>query len=290
MSERQPFFRSYEYIVLVFFSYTSVLALVLPLRAPIPAVTIGMNIVILGGLVFLAYADSFRRAKLLSIVRDWYAPPLMLLAYREIGWFAQPHLTTNLEEAWVVWDRLLLNDWELRTIIESLGPVLPSMLEMAYTFVYPMALLGPAMLYIFRHRERVEALLFNFILAILTVYTLYPYFPSEPPWTVFPGQDFPSYDTIFRHFNSAMLGGQGIHTSVFPSAHVAGSMSVAFALIRLLPEKKWVGRAALLLAILIAVATVYGRYHYLVDALAGLAIALAATGLSLWREKRSNSH
>lgn len=286
MSGRRPLFRSYEYIIIAYFTYTSVLVLLLPLKPPIPAVTLGINALILGGLVFLGWVDSLRRTEFLSIVRDWYAPPLLLLAYREMGWCAQPHLNTALEDAWVVWDRVLFYDLGFKALIESLGPVLPGLLEMAYIFVYPMAPLGMAALYIFQRRERIEPFLFNFILAVLVVYALFPYFPSEPPWTVFPGQDFPAYDTVFRRVNGSMLRGQGIHTSVFPSAHVAGAMSAAFALIRLLPEKKWVGRAWMGLALGIALATVYCRYHYTADALAGFGISLVATGASAWREQR----
>ncbi len=77
-----------------------------------------------------------------------------------------------------------------------------------------------------------------------------------------------------------MLGNYGIHTSVFPSAHVAGAFSVAFGAWSTLPEHKWVGRFLLVMAALIAVATVYGRYHYLVDAVAGLVIAMVAWGVS----------
>jgi membrane-associated phospholipid phosphatase len=40
-----------------------------------------------------------------------------------------------------------------------------------------------------------------------------------------------------------------------------------------MPEKPWVSRLLLVMAALIAVATVYGRYHYAVDALAGLLVA-----------------
>jgi membrane-associated phospholipid phosphatase len=285
MVQRRPFLRSYEYIVIVYFLYCSVLALVLDLNPAVPKVVIGLNAVIIGGLVFLAYVDSLRRTRLLKIVRDWYAPPLLLLAYREMGWFAQPHVSTALEDSWIVWDRLLLNEWGLRYVIEFLGPVGPGLLEIAYVFVYPMAPFAIAALYLANRLERVEALLFNFMLAVLSVYVLFPFFPSEPPWTIFPGQDFPTYQTIFREFNAWMLGGQGIHTSVFPSAHVAGAMSVAFAMIRLLPETKWVGRGWLVLAILIALATVYCRYHYAADAIAGFAMALLATGVSIWRER-----
>ena len=63
-------------------------------------------------------------------------------------------------------------------------------------------------------------------------------------------------------------------------------MSAAFGVMRLLPERRWLGWAWLVLAILIAVATVYCRYHYTADALAGFAIAVAATAVSarlVWR-------
>lgn len=277
MPRQLPFLRASEYVVLAFFSYLTVLAFLLPVSRQVALVTAGVNALVFGGLFLLAYADQFRRGEFLGVVRDWYVPPLALLAYREVGWFAQPHTSTALEESWVVWDRLLLNEWGLKAIIEVLGPVIPSILELSYSLVYVMAPFGLAMFYVYGKRERVDAFQFNFILSVLAVYTLYPYFPSEPPWTVFPGEDFPSYETIFRRFNGGLLRSQGIHTSVFPSAHVAGSFGVAFGLMRVLPEKPWVGRLSLLLAISIAIATVYGRYHYAVDALAGFGIAVVAT-------------
>jgi membrane-associated phospholipid phosphatase len=70
-----------------------------------------------------------------------------------------------------------------------------------------------------------------------------------------------------------LLGIGGIHTSVFPSGHVAAAFSAAGGMCLFLPEHKWVGRFLAVLAVLIAIATVYGRYHYLADSLAGLLIA-----------------
>ena len=57
---------------------------------------------------------------------------------------------------------------------------------------------------------------------------------------------------------------------------------------RTLPERPWVGRALLVLAILIAVATVYGRYHYAVDALAGFGVSLVALGLAFLIGRRGS--
>jgi membrane-associated phospholipid phosphatase len=136
------------------------------------------------------------------------------------------------------------------------------------------------MLYIYGHRERVDQFLFVFALGVLLCYAQFPFWPSDPPRVLFPSQDLPSYYTIFRRFNLWMLGNYGIHTSVFPSAHVAGAFAVAFGAWSALPEHKWVSRFLLVMAILIAVATVYGRYHYFVDALAGLVIAVVAWRLT----------
>jgi membrane-associated phospholipid phosphatase len=66
---------------------------------------------------------------------------------------------------------------------------------------------------------------------------------------------------------------------------VAGAFAAAFGMIRTLPEKPWVGRFLLVMALLIATATVYGRYHYLADAVAGLAMAVVALAIGLLRPR-----
>lgn len=273
--------RRSEWLLIAYFAYAGVLAQFLPVRPPVPVITLALNLTIIAGFALVAYADSLRRGRFLSILRDWYPAPLMLLAYREMGWFAPARHSYELENVWVAWDRALLNTWGLKPALELLGPVLPSVLEISYSLVYTIPSFALAMLYVYHRRSQVDRFLVIFLLGILTAYALFPCFPSEPPRTVFPGEDFPSVDTVFRRFNWWLLGGYGIHTSVFPSAHVAGAFSAAFAMLRLLGERKWVGRLLLALAALIATATVYGRYHYAADAAAGLGISLLACGLGV---------
>jgi len=279
--------RRSEWILIAYFTYTVVLAQFLRVHPSIPRLVFVLNLTVITGFVLLAYADSLRSRRFLSAIRDWYPYPLMLLAYREMGWLAPLERTYELERAWVVWDRMLLNAWGLREAIEFFGPLLPAILELAYALVYVIPAFAISMLYGYGHRERVDRFLVPFLLGILVPYSLFPCFPSEPPRTVFPGQDFPSVNTIFRRLNWWMLADYGIHTSVFPSAHVSGAFSAAFALIRLLPGQKWVGRLLLVMAVLIATAVVYGRYHYAVDALAGFAASLLALAVSTALERRS---
>lgn len=82
-------------------------------------------------------------------------------------------------------------------------------------------------------------------------------------------------NAVVRAINLAIVGGYGIHSSVFPSAHVSSAFSAAWALLAILPGR-WIGLSFTGYAVCVAVATVYGRYHYGVDALAGLGVSLAA--------------
>ena len=57
------------------------------------------------------------------------------------------------------------------------------------------------------------------------------------------------------------------------------ALATAFGMRQALPERKWVYRTLFVMSGLIAVATVYGRYHYLADATYGAVIAtLRRTG------------
>ncbi len=87
--------------------------------------------------------------------------------------------------------------------------------------------------------------------------------------------------TPLRRLNLAIVGGYGIHSSVFPSAHVSSAFSAAWGLLLFFKEKRWTGWAMLVYAASVAVATVYGRYHYAVDAVAGFAISMPALLLAV---------
>jgi len=103
--------------------------------------------------------------------------------------------------------------------------------------------------------------------------------PSEPPWRLFPGESELPVDTPLRQLNLWMLRHAGIHTSVFQSAHVSGALAAGLVLPRLLPKPAWPGWMFRGLAVLVPPATIYGRYHYAPDAIAGLAVGLIAYGV-----------
>jgi membrane-associated phospholipid phosphatase len=101
--------------------------------------------------------------------------------------------------------------------------------------------------------------------------------------------DAPAADNVLRRVNLFLVGGYGIHTSVFPSAHVSGAFSAAFAFWMIAGRRRFLQAGFTLYAVMVSVATVYGRYHYAVDAMAGLVVAVIAAwiGSMIIRHSRS---
>lgn len=278
----RPALRSSEWVLLAFFSYVAVLSRWFhPLSSfrLFPVLIAGAAALIIGG---LALGEMHGPRQFCNHARDWTPLVLTLTAYREMDWFTPKQYDHRFENAWIVWDRLILGDWGLRRLIESIGPLLPGYFELCYVLVYAVGPFTIAMVYAFDRRDVVDRVLVLYLLGTLMAYALFPYFPSAPPRIVFPEADSPQVITPFREFNLALLRGYGIHSSVFPSAHVSSVFAAAWALLLYLPGKKWVGRMVLMYAVSVAIATVYGRYHYAVDAVAGFGMSVVAACFSLW--------
>jgi membrane-associated phospholipid phosphatase len=227
-------------------------------------------------LVFLSIEIIERRVRRawIAIARDWIPLALLLPAYWNIDVVAAPRSSYAFEFYWIAVDRLLLNNWHVRAIIESLGPLLPLLLEFSYLILYAMPPLLLGAVYRFSGRHRADQFLFTLLAGALLAYSLLPLFPTESPRILFQRQDLPTVMTVFRRANIWVLNACDIRTSVFPSGHVTVAFSCAFAAISAIPTKPWIGRSLLLFATLVAINTLYGRYHFAIDALAGFGIAV----------------
>lgn len=262
-----------EWILQGYFIYTSVLAVVLPLSVGIRVRTLCVNVLTIAALQGLARWPAGRVS---LAIRNTLPMAAVLLCYQQMGWFAQPQTGLELERAWVRWDRLLLDEYGVQRAIEAFGPALPGLLEFLYLLTYAMAPIGLAVLVACGRLDQADQYFAFYVGSAVAAYALFPYFPSEPPRTVFAGELVSNYDTIFRQINWWILGGAGIHTSVFPSGHVSTAFGCAVGLMYAMPDRMRYGLVMMLAALGIAVSTVYGRYHYAVDALAGIVASVVA--------------
>jgi membrane-associated phospholipid phosphatase len=273
--------RSSEWLVIAFFAYVAAIAPAFPLPSEIAWRPPAVALLIAALFAAFAYGETNEHAQLFSIARDWLPVGLALVAYREMDWFSSLAHSLRLELRWVEWDRVILYRAGLERAIESAGALMPNYLELCYLLVYAVGPCLVAIFYIEQRRDAVDRVIFVYLLGTLLAYALFPYFPSDPPRIAFGGSDMPNVVTALRRFNLWIVGGYGIHSSVFPSAHVSSAFSAAWALFLYLPQKRRFAWGMLIYAASVSLASVYGRYHYAADAAAGFAISLAAPWITI---------
>jgi membrane-associated phospholipid phosphatase len=238
-------------------------------------------------LVLSIYALAVRiRPRWVEYFRDWATLAALLAAYKQMGWFAPGVHRYEWEQIWIRWDRALLYQWGLKAAIEAPGPLLAGLLDACYLLVYAVGPFCLVVLYVRGRARMTDRFLTVYALAVLLSYAQFPFWPSEPPRTVFPDLDAPAYVTPARQWALRLLGSQEIHTSVFPSAHVSGAFAAAFAIGRIFPSAAGLRLGLHTYATAVALATIYGRYHYAADAAAGYAVAVAAAACAVWSNEK----
>lgn len=270
----QFYLRKPEVTALVLLFYLSALAPLLPGRPRADARVFALALTVSVIVIALAWAEANINPLAFSIVRDWLALALVLTCYRTLDWFSPFHYSLSLEREWLSFDHLVLIKWGLRAAIESAGKLLPFYLELCYLLTSFAGAIALAILYLHRKRDRCDQFLFVYLLGTLTAYAIIPFFPSQPPRTAFPLAQAPVVHTAMRAVNLSLLSKAGIHSGVFPSAHVSSTFAAAWGMWLAMSERKVYGWLFLVYAASVAVATVYGRYHYAVDALAGIVVSL----------------
>jgi membrane-associated phospholipid phosphatase len=243
-----------------------------PFRAVWILAAVGLALLLITG------AETyFPRA--ISRFRDFLPLGLTLVAFEELNLFVPRQFDGRLEQGWIRWDHVLLHDWHLRRAIESLGPAIPIYLEFCYLLVYGLGTYCVIVLYLKHRRKDVDRFFLICLTGTLVAYALIPFFPSQPPRLLFPEVDQPALTSWVRRFNLWILKNATIQVGVFPSAHVSSAFAAAWAMFLLLPQQKRFAWGVLVYAISVSIATIYGRYHYAADVLAGFGVSLIAAGL-----------
>jgi membrane-associated phospholipid phosphatase len=267
--------RASEAVALVYFLYIAVLASVHRLSR---TVILAAWLIPLA-LGTLAAIERRYSRKWSNVLRDWAPLALILVGYWELDWFAVPAIS-GWDNLWIGFDRLLLNHFGLRDLIEVFGGAIPGTLEMVYLLLYTIPPVCMAAIYWNGARNRADRFLFTLFLGTFTAYALLPCFPTTSPRIAFPHEYLPHYASIWRSWNIFLLDHYDISTGVFPSGHVAVGFSCGFGLLRALPRKRWWWGAIFSAASLVFLATVYGRYHYAADGIASIGISAVAWRLS----------
>jgi membrane-associated phospholipid phosphatase len=120
----------------------------------------------------------------------------------------------------------------------------------------------------------------RFWAAVLTAefacYGMLPWIPTRPPRSLEQPAGPPLPASQVRRLNLDIATRASIQVNTLPSGHAAGAVATALCVASTVPQAAGVFAA---IAASITVATVIGRYHYLVDSALGVLVGTAAWAL-----------
>jgi membrane-associated phospholipid phosphatase len=251
--------RSSEWVSVIYFAALTIAAWLRPLPT-----RRRIQISVLGVLMCAAVSTLAATA---AALRDWVSPALAILAgyYASGLFFVSP---TPWFEAWLVeWDRRVLGDPAAR-FSHWPRPFL-AYLDVLYIGCFLLVPAGFAVLALSGRAAEANHYWTMVIAAELGSFLPLAVLQSRPPWMIERKAVLP--DRSVHHAASLMVENLTIRANTFPSGHVAGSLAVALAVIGVMPGA---GLLFLALAASIALACVVGRYHFIIDVVAGVALTL----------------
>ena len=214
-------------------------------------------------------------------VRDLVPLASGAFLYVELRWLI-PALGRPHADATVIgWEQALFPSNPSLTWAPSMPSVaLSELLHLAYASYYPLVLAPPVLLYLAGRRTEYARTMLALVVVYAVCFLTYLAFPVDGPrYLVGPAlaPDGPVRSAVLH-----LLAAGSSRGTAFPSSHVAASVVSSLCA---LAFQRGVGVIAAILTVGLTFATVYGGFHYAVDALAGLALGLAAwaASVAIWR-------
>ncbi len=204
------------------------------------------------------------------LARDW-APAVFIL----ISYYASGALFVGPSASFEAWLAKADSRLAFLSSLTRMPPSLEAVVEALYACTFLVVPAGFAVLVAHGVRGQADRYWTMVSLSEYVAFGMLPWLPSRPPWVV--EQLDPSQSRGMRKAGLVWVRQTSHGANTFPSGHTAGSLTIAFAVLSVAPGA---GVGFLAVATGIAVGCIAGRYHYAVDVVAGVAVALGVTALT----------
>jgi membrane-associated phospholipid phosphatase len=243
--------------------------------------------------VYLAAVASLtlvRRAgsPLLSFFRMTYPLWSLPFLYKSVQYLNRITTLDYFDNLIVEHEALLFNCQPSQILQDILPwPLLSEFLHFTYLFYILIFPIVGFTFYFTRRYESLKVFTSTIMLTFLSCYMIFTFFPVQGPFHHF-GPLVPMGDgLVFQPLVHRLLGHASSVGTAFPSSHVAASVAAWFVCRRYMRRLSWL---VFVIAAGIVIGTVYGGFHYAIDALAGLIIGSAGGVLGPrlhgWIERR----
>lgn len=263
-----PVLLQVEWITLGYLAYVTAVAWFgsRPRRARLATTSV---LAIDGGLILVLAVST---APAVTIAREWLPGLQILVGYWLSGLlFVRPMPRV---ERWLI----ELDQWigarvGAGAFVERAPRFLLEVFEFAYMTVSPMLPIGFGVVFALASPRDADRFWTVVTAATFCCYGMLPWIQTRPPFAITDMSPIETRSIRARALTRAVMGRASIYWNTLPSGHAAGSVATALAVWDQVPAA---GPFFLAWSALIVVGSVAGRYHYVVDAVTGVMVAVAS--------------
>ena len=209
----------------------------------------------------------------IRFARSWYPAVLVPLAYKELE-----YLVPRVHPGDLDW-RLAAIDYKLFGVNPTVWlervtfPALTEILQLSYVSYYFLPLAVGVPLWLLGKYRQYHQLLFALVLCFFISYIGYLTVPAVGPRFILNDQQSFALEGLFLYapIRSTLDWAEGITRDCFPSGHTAIAVLVLYYAWRFRRATFWI---LLPIGSLLIISTVYLRYHYVIDVVAGVVLAV----------------
>lgn len=219
-----------------------------------------------------------------GFIRDAYPFLFIPFLYWELRYLAQLFSRGYRDALVQRWEELLFGGQLALEFSEALPHLwLSELMHLFYASYWVLLPVALAALYLRRRITGFRELVFVELVLFFGCYLIYIFFPVAGPFYGFPSIGGALAEGPFYRLVHTVLADGGSRGAAFPSSHVAVAVGIVL-VSRRHDRTLFVAMTPVVAGL--AVGTVYGRFHYAVDALAGVLFALVMVPVARWLRER----
>jgi len=241
---------------------------------------------------FIATIDKRRRSFLWEQFHYWYILPIVLLSFKEIYFMVKPIAGVDCDQYLIAIDRFIFGTNPTQYLYQFANPILTEILQIAYASFFIMPLVLLIELQLKKQILNFRFLAFSLVLGFILSYIGYFLVPAVGPrFTLhdfemtnieLPGLWITNYLREFINTGESIPTGtpnpiEVVQRDVFPSGHTQMTLITMFLAYKFRTSTRYF---IYVIGTLLIFATVYLRYHYVVDLIGGLIFMLLTMYLS----------
>ena len=278
-----------DLLIIGFGGFLSVLNLVFFFRIPHWWVMILINIGVSLGIALLAYLRHTTGWRIVRYIHDWHVAPTVFFTFKEIYFMLSPiHQGRDYDAVLIAIDHRIFGVNPTEWLLQYSTPVLTEVLQIAYTLFYFLFLIVGFELYRRHDPDTFHRFMFTCVYGFFLSYIGYFLLPAVGPR--FTLHDFSALDRdlpgifLTPYLRWFVDAGESIPTGVSNAVAIAGAQRDVFpsghtmltlVLMSVCAQDRLRVRWFLyVVGSLLIVATVYERYHYVIDIIAGVLFAV----------------